>query len=263
MSRKAVTSATLPAAPRTMVEREPVLPLQPDARYEGKLLGRPRLPLGVTEDYQALAATLDERTGRLGKRVILVSSALPGEGKTLVASNLALAFSSSYSRRVLLVDCDMRRPAVHLAFGLPSAPGLAEVLQSGDVGAAPPVRVSDTLSILVAGHSPTDPMQLVAGVAMQQLLKQAEADYDRVIVDTPPVGLLADAAVLATVAENVVLVVKAGETPYDAVLAAIKNLGPQRLLGCVLNHAEASEVDPFRYSSKAQGYYYRHSDSGS
>jgi capsular exopolysaccharide synthesis family protein len=234
-----------------------------DPRYEGKLLGRPKLPLGVTEDYEALAASLDETIRRSGKRIILVSSALPGEGKTLVASNLATAFSTSYSRRVLLIDCDLRRPSVHLAFGLPPAPGLAESLKAEDIGAIPVFRTTPTLSILVAGRCPHDPMRIVAGAAMQRVLRQAAVDYDTVIVDTPPVGLLADAAVLAAFAENVVLVVKAGSTPYDAVLSAIKTLGPDRLLGCVLNQADASETNPFRYSSQAGDYYYRAPDSGS
>ena len=134
---RSVPAATT-AAPATLAHA-------PDPRYEGKLLGRPKLPLGVTEDYDALAANLDETTRRSGKRTILVTSALPGEGKTLVASNLALAFSTSYSRRVLLIDCDLRRPSVHLAFGLPPAPGLAESLKADDVGAIPVFRLSPTL----------------------------------------------------------------------------------------------------------------------
>jgi protein-tyrosine kinase len=224
-----------------------------DPRYKGKLVGDAELSLGVGERFRSLAAALFHSARQTGTRVLLVASALPGEGKTLVSSNVAEALSNSFDLRVLLIDVDFRRPAVHSVFNLAPAPGLSESLESDLETTVPAVKVSPNLSVVVAGMPPRDPIKLVAGAPMQRLLKQVASDFDWVILDSPPLGLVSDAALLAELADKVLVVVKAGETPYHAVKDILKNLGPDRVLGVVLNQADDGMADPYGYTSR--GYY--------
>jgi protein-tyrosine kinase len=226
-----------------------------DPRYNGKLIVNDELSVSVKEQFRSLATTIYHSGQQAGMRVLLVCSALPGEGKTLISSNLAQTLSTSLDLRVLLVDIDLRRPSLHSVFGLEAAPGLAESLEGNFASPVPAVQVSPRLSVVVAGRPPHDSMKVVAGSAMQRLLRQARSEYDWVILDSPPLGLVADAALLAALADKVLLVVKADETPYPAVLDTLKSLGPDRVLGIVLNQAEESTSDRYGYGYGAQGYY--------
>jgi capsular exopolysaccharide synthesis family protein len=218
----------------------------PDHRYDGKLVGDDALSFDSQEQFRSLAAAVRHSTPEGGKGVLLVTSALPGEGRTLVCSNVAETLSRSFGLRVLLIDGDLRHPSIHSAYGLPAAPGLVESLESDLSAPVPAFQLSRKLSVIVAGHPPRDPRTLVAGPAMQRLLQQASADYDWIVLDSPPMRVATDAAMLATLADRVLLVVKAGKTPYQAVREAVRGLGADRILGVALNQAEARTADPFR-----------------
>jgi protein-tyrosine kinase len=192
------------------------------------------------EQYRRLAASLHQAQIGSGMRVVMISSALPGEGKTLTAANLSLTLSESYDRRVLLVDADLRRPSLHKIFRLPSSPGLTENLMVSDGGALPVHRVSPNLSVLTAGEVDLDPMAGLTSMRMRQILSEARETFDWVIVDTPPVGLLSDASLLAENVDTTLFVVKAEDTPYDLVKRAVEVLGARRVLGVVLNRADAN-----------------------
>ena len=190
------------------------------------------------EQYRKLAATLHHAQGTRGLKCILVTSALPGEGKSLTASNLALTLSESYQRRVLLVDADLRRPSLHEVFGIPNGAGLTDGLARNGPKNIPVFEVSGQLSIITSGQAIGDPTGLLTSDRMRQLLHEARAGYDWVIIDTPPVGLLSDARLLAEMVDGVVLVVEAVKTPYPDLLRAIETIGRERLLGTVLNRLE-------------------------
>jgi protein-tyrosine kinase len=192
------------------------------------------------EQYRRLAATLHHAQADTGLKVVMICSAVMGEGKTLTASNLALTFSESYKRSVLLIDGDFRRPALHVVFNLDAPVGLSEGLISVIEQKLPLYRVSPRLTILPAGSPSSDPMAGLTSNRMRRVIQEARAAFDWVIVDTPPVALLPDANLLATMVDGAVLVVRAGATPYHQVVRAVDALTRERLLGVVLNSATVS-----------------------
>jgi capsular exopolysaccharide synthesis family protein len=201
------------------------------------------------EQYRRLAAVLHHAQNERGLRVIMVTSALPGEGKTLTAANLALTLSESYQRRVLLVDADLRRPSIHQLFALPSLSGLSDGLRSVEDRKLTLVEVSSRLTVLPAGRPDPDPMSVLTSSRMQYVLDEAREKFDWVIVDTPPVGLMPDAHLLAAMVDGAVLIIGAGMSPHRAVAKAADVIGRERILGVVLNRVEQTDMSH-------DGYYY-------
>jgi capsular exopolysaccharide synthesis family protein len=206
------------------------------------------------EQYRRLAATLHAAQAASGFKVVLIASAVAGEGKTLTATNLALTLSESYRRSVLLIDGDLRKPSLHTVFGIEGSRGLAEGLLSPDEAKLPIHHVSPNLTVLPAGRANTDPMAALVSDRARRMIDEARATFDWVIIDTPPVGLLSDASLLAAAADGAVLVVKANSTPYDAVQRAVAALGRDHVIGVVLNRVtrDAAGLDPRYY-----GRYYQ------
>lgn len=199
---------------------------------------------GSREQYRRLAAGLHQAQAASAIKVVMVSSAVPGEGKTLTVSNLALTLSESYHRRVLIVDADLRRPSLHRIFKVPGSPGLTESLLATDEHALHPYQLSPNLSLLPAGAPSSDPMAALTSARMRHILDDAREAFDWVIVDTPPIGLLPDASLVAANVDATLFVIKAGETPFELVKRAVDIVGSDRLLGVVLNRATP---DPQRY----------------
>jgi capsular exopolysaccharide synthesis family protein len=171
----------------------------------------------------------------------MISSAMPREGKTLTATNLALTLSESYHQRVLLVDADLRAPSIHELLQIPAAPGLTDYLS--DTGSElPVVRFSPHLAVLPGGRMLANPIAGLVSTRMQGLMADAVTQFDWVVVDTPPIGLLPDANLVARLADAVVFVIAAGQSPFGQVQRATAQIGAERILGVVLNRAEASAV---------------------
>lgn len=215
-----------------------------------RLVGNHDMLTVSREQYRRLAASLHQMQAMNGVKVILIVSAMANEGKTLTASNLALTLSESYGRDVLLVDADLRRPSLARTFGIPASPGLSDGLTGNLNGKLTPPRVSERLTVLPAGRAMHDPMAGLTSPWLRQLVAEARDSFDWVIIDTPPIGLMTDANLLAHVADGVVLVVKANETPYQLVKRAVDAIGPSRLLGAVLNRVTEKR--------QAERYYYGH-----
>lgn len=201
------------------------------------------------EQYRKLAAGLHQAQATSGMKVIMVASAVAGEGKTLTSSNLALTLSESYKRRVLLIDGDLRRPSLHTVFSLDVTTGLSEGLAAPDDRRFAVHEVSPHLTVLPAGRPTHDPMAGLTSERMHRLIEEARAAFDWIIVDTPPVGLLPDGHLLSAMADGVLLVVRAGETPYPMVLRALEAVGRERVLGVILNQVAAAATDAY-YSYK-------------
>jgi capsular exopolysaccharide synthesis family protein len=229
--------------------------LQAVATRSEKLVANPGLQPIAVEQYRRLAAILHHAQKERGIRRILVGSALAEEGKTLTATNLALTLSESYKRRVLLIDADLRRPGVNIAFGIADQSGLSEALASEKPQKLSLVQLSDNLSVLPAGRPNPDPMHGLTSLRMAQILDEATEMFDWVIVDSPPVGLLPDAKLLARMVDNIVFVVMAGRTPHGAIQRAIDSLGRERVLWIVLNRVDPSSATP-------GGAYYRYYGNG-
>jgi capsular exopolysaccharide synthesis family protein len=207
----------------------------------GKVVVDQAMSPASREQYRRLAAALHHTQETNGCKVVLIASAAVGEGKTLTASNLALTLSESYHRDVLLVDADLRRPSLHTVFGTTGAPGLSEGLRAAADQKIALRDISPRLTLLPAGAPNSDPMAVLTSARMRQLLDEARQSFDWVIIDTPPVGLLTDASLLAAMVDGAILVISAGSTHHELVRRAVDSIGQSRLLGVVLNRASTQD----------------------
>lgn len=209
------------------------------ATGEGRSIG--------SEAFRTLRTNLKYVSPDKPMRVLVVTSGSPGEGKTTIAANIALAAAGG-GQRVLLVDADMRRAAGHRLFGMPKEPGLSEVLATGrswlDSARATPFA---NLSLMTAGKVPPNPADLVDSARMRDVLTEMKNEYDLIVIDSPPVGMVTDAQILATQADAVLLVVRAGKSHRGVIRAARELLGRvnAKTAGMVMN-----DVSP------RAGYYY-------
>jgi capsular exopolysaccharide synthesis family protein len=241
-------SAAVAPAPRT---RERARSAMFQVGLDGKLVvSRQISPISI-EQYRRLAATLHDLQQQRQIKSLMVSSALPKEGKTLTITNLALTLSESYHQRVLLIDADLRRPSIHDMFGLPVGTGLADALRSRG-GPLPLVEISPLLAVLTAGHQDeASPLAQLTSDRLPAIIAEAGSSFDWILIDTPPVGLLPDAQHVARVCDGALFVIGAGSTPYRMVQRAIAELGPDRIVGTLLNRVAAQELSLHEYG----GYY--------
>lgn len=229
-----------------------------------ELAAADRGPSLMAESFRAvLTSILYSGGGGKDRRLVLVTSPSPGEGKTTVVSNLGVALAG-IGRRVLLIDADVRRPRLHALHGAPLTPGLAGCLEQGPHQRflrAEAVRPTQTpgLFVLPAGEAGASFASLLHSERASGLLAEARRDFDFVLVDTPPVLQIADARVLGRLADAVVLVFRAGRTSRDCAHAAAARLWQDGvpLLGTVLNSWD-SKHSPYPYygerRSRADGF---------
>lgn len=194
------------------------------------------------EAYRSLAANLQFAYADRQLQTIGITSAAQGEGKSTTVANLAVALAQT-GRSVIVVDADLRRPGQHALFGLNRDDGLANVLK-GD-GAELPLQntVAAGVRVLTSGPLPANLLEALASRRFDQLLAQVRAEADFVLVDTPPVGALADVAVVAPRLEGMLLVVSAGKTKRDLARRAREQLERvnANLLGVVLTDVRGNE----------------------
>ncbi|HWV39688.1 MAG TPA: CpsD/CapB family tyrosine-protein kinase [Vulgatibacter sp.] len=191
-------------------------------------------PTGAAaEQFRMLHLRLDRLREQRPIPVIALTSAVAGEGKSLTVANLA-ACAARRGRKVALVDCDFRRPAVGRLFGVGPGPGLAQAL-AGNQAIAKAIRSGPFgLTLVPAGEAPDDPAGLFAGKGFGAVVDELRAGHDEIYLDLPPILPFADALVAAAVADGVVVVVRNGQTPAEQVEEAVASLSGAPLLGCVL-----------------------------
>jgi capsular exopolysaccharide synthesis family protein len=171
-------------------------------------------------------------------RTLLVTSTLPGEGKTFVALNLAQAIVRQHECRALLIDADLRASRLHVPLGAPSGPGLADYLcGEADEFSIIQADSKDNLFFIPAGRPVSNPAELLASIQLKNLLDRLAPLFDWIIVDAPPVLPVSDASVLAGMCDGVIFVVRAASTAFDLAQAAFQELQEKNLLGVVLNRA--------------------------
>jgi capsular exopolysaccharide synthesis family protein len=188
-------------------------------------------------------------------RTILVTSSSPQEGKTTTAAALAEVMADS-ENRVLLVDADMRRPRLHRVFNVPNAAGLSSlILGQGLLDDALKSTMVPGLSVLPCGPVPPNPAELLHTEAFGALLEQLEKRFDRIIIDSPPVAVVADAVVISTRVAGTLMVLKAGVTSRDVAKRAVRALADvnARIFGAVLNDLDLEDQKYGQYY-----YYYRY-----
>ncbi len=210
---------------------------------------------GASEEFRSLRTRLNHMQAQQDLRVIVCTSASPAEGKTFTACNLALA-QSQLELPVLLADLDLRRPVVHQQFQCERSPGFSDFLL-GEKSLEECIRhVEGTnLYILPAGSAVRNPLELLNMRPVRYTLDSFRKVFNWVILDTPPLLFSADANLLATITDGIILVVRIGSTTYDSVVRAIQTLCENNVLGIVANGARAGELYSkyTYYYTKAEG----------
>jgi len=222
-----------------------------EIKSPGRPSGKPGSPVvsvrgqpAVIEALRILWTNLEFASVDRPLRTLLVASPGPDEGKTTIAVNLASAMAQS-GKRVALIDADLRRPAVHSSFDVPAQPGLSDVFlgrkQTADIVTP---RNGGNLLVIPAGTPPPNPTELLSSRRMDEILTEVRALADIVLIDAPPFGL-ADASVLASKADGVIVIVRPGTTSRNgarAMQAQLERAGAS-VLGMVLNRASRSHVE--------------------
>lgn len=212
----------------------------------------------ITEAMRELRTNLQFMDVDNPPRVIVVTSPVPGDGKSTTAANLALSLAAA-GQQTILIDADLRRPVIGTVFGLPEGAGLTDVLAArasiDDVIHTP--DPSGKLVVLTAGRIPPNPSEVLGSQRMRDLLTGLGRTAT-VIVDSPPAIPVTDAAVLSTAADGVLLIVSAGRTTYDMMQKATENIGRAngRVLGVVLNKIPQRGADARSYGYQYRGDYY-------
>ncbi len=194
----------------------------------------------AAEQYRTLYYRLERMRELRPMKVVSFTSALPGEGKTMTAVNLALASArANPERRILLIDADLRRSQVTDYLGIRSKPGLAELI-AGECEIRDAVRrfKATRLAIIPAGRAGDEATGILASGRMKELLKRIRESFDEVYVDMPPTLPFADAGILGHQTDAVVMVIRAGVTPTKRVNQALECLAGAPVVGCVLNGAD-------------------------
>jgi non-specific protein-tyrosine kinase len=207
----------------------------------------------AAEQYRSLRTRIKRAENGRAVRAIVVTSPNKGDGKSLTAANLAITMAQEFQQRVLLVDADLRRPAVHKLFGVQEGQGLSDVLMGATDLNQVLVEVPEYhLTLLPAGSLPSHPAELLGSAAMRRILDNLRTRFDRILIDMPPVAPLADLHIVAPMADGLLMIVRAGVTPKPAIERALGGLDITKVLGLVLNESGGTGRDSLSY----EGYGY-------
>jgi capsular exopolysaccharide synthesis family protein len=207
------------------------------------------------EIIKGLRAKVEHKIDTLNLRVLAVSSAVAGEGKTLTAIQLAANMASTGRKKVLLLDMDLRKANIAKELRTASHPGLRDFL-SGTVPKEMIFRNSEVpgLSVIVGGKTISSPADLLAGEKFRSLLRGLREQFDLVILDTPPILPVPDALTISEQVDGFILLFRFSHTPHQLFRQAVEELGERKIVGVVLN-GEEKKHDKYYY--KYYGKYYQ------
>lgn len=215
-----------------------------ESRMDGNLVMITKPQSFEAEQFRILRTNLLFPASGQAPRSIMVTSALPGEGKSFISANLAVSIAQNVDNKyALLIDGDMHMPCIHRRFGFGEAPGLSEHLSADIPLSSLLLRTTvKRLTIMPGGKPPYNPSELLSSEKMSALLKEVQSRYnDRyTVIDSPPPKLTAETSVIARQVDGVLLVVKYGSTPRKEVAQLIDIIGKDRVLGIITNWADTS-----------------------
>lgn len=205
----------------------------------------------AAESYRTLRTNIQYSSFDEECKSIVITSSEPGEGKSTTAANLALSLAQG-EKKVILIDCDLRKPSIHKKFKISNLTGLSDVL----IGQKKLIQVlkrhGDNLLLLTSGKIPPNPSEMLGSKAMKNLLKELRENFDYIIIDTPPVQAVTDSQVLSTEADGTLLVIKAEKTKKDSVHNSINLLRKvnANIIGTVLNGVNNNSENYHYYGEK-------------
>lgn len=216
------------------------------------VVANPILSPQAAEQFRTLRSRLYQIRANQTLRTILITSAIPREGKTWVTTNLAQAIVRQADRRVLMIDADLRASRLHIPFGAPLTPGLTDYLR----GEADEMKIiqhgaEGNLWFIPGGSHVTNPSELLSNGRLKGLLERVAPLFDWVLIDSPPCLSVADAGILAVHSDGVLVVLRAGQTPAEMAQKARQELQERNVIGVVLNAVEEAPI----YTSS---YHYGH-----
>ncbi len=214
----------------------------------------------ASEAYRGIRTSILFSSAEKQPQVLLVSSAAPQEGKTSTAVNLAITMAQT-GGKVILLDCDMRKPSVHKVFGLPRDRGMSSILVGNcEVKDALLNTPVPNLDMIPCGPIPPNPSEILGSPRMARLLELLRKSYTRVVIDTPPITAVTDAVVIGRLVDGAVVVVRAGATPREIVRNGLVQLKAvsSPILGVVLNGVDMDRDGYYYY----QYYYYYYGEDG-
>lgn len=205
-----------------------------------------------TEEFRTLRSRLYHLREKMTLKTLLITSALPKEGKSFTSANLAQVIVRQHGRRALLIDADLRGPRLHLMLGTTNGPGLSDYLQ----GRSDEISIMqrgpmENLFFIPSGTGFADPAELVGNGRLRMLLQRLEPLFDWIIIDSPPAIPVSDASVLAKACDGVLMVVRSNATPSDVARKARQEFPDQALIGVVLNGTREDAAPYARYYYEA------------
>ena len=202
----------------------------------------------ISESFRTLKTNIQYSSLDKKYKVIVVTSANPGEGKTFTSSNLALTLAQG-NKKVILIDCDFRKPNIHRRFKISNSIGLSEILVSEENHSLSIKTYNDNLDIITSGHMPPNPVEALACDKMSNYIEELKEEYDYIILDSPPVLFVSDSQVLAAKADGTILVVKNNKTKKNEIKEAYLRLKSvnANIIGTVLNGIKPESKYSYKY----------------
>ena len=208
-----------------------------------------KLPKSITaESYRSLRTNIQYSSIDKQVKTLVVTSSNAGEGKSTVAGNLAYTFFQN-GKRVLIIDCDLRKPSLHRKFNVSNEEGLTDVLVGTSKLNNVMKKVDDNLYLLTTGTLPPNPAEIIGSNTMENFLEQCKINFDYIILDTPPVQVVADAQILSTKVDGTIIVVRAGVTKKEDVHDTVNTLKKvnANIIGTVLHAVDNSRNKYYYY----------------
>lgn len=208
-----------------------------------------KLPHSISaESYKAVRTSIKYASIDKPIKTILVTSSIPGEGKSTVAGNLAIALSEN-GNNVLLMDCDLRKPTIHKNFKLSNVYGLTDALLEQNNPSKAVQEFNYRLKVMATGTIPPNPSEVLGSKTYERFLNNLKSDFDYIVIDCPPVLAVTDAVVLAGRVDAVVFVVRYGKTKEKTIVQAYKELEAVKapMIGSILNACDIKKKDSYYY----------------
>lgn len=206
-----------------------------------------KMPHSISaESYKSIRTSLKYSSVDKTIKTIVITSSIPGEGKSTIAGNLALCLSES-GNKILIIDCDLRRPSLHKKFRISNLKGITDCLIDKDNLKESIQEFTSDLSVISSGTIPPNPAEILGSKTFERFLKNIGSIYDYIILDTPPLLAVTDASILAGKADATIIVVKYGKTREKDINLAYKELKKvnANVVGSILNSCDMKRTDSY------------------